>query len=110
MATIPSFHLMLPDLEGEATKVKNLIINHLHNSNHINQEVYDDFILNYAVLVRRPSFFNRMWKKIMKVKEEENLQYVLVKQVSMSIPEETNDDNDNENKKSKVIPIQKKDE
>lgn len=68
------------ELEGEANKVKALIISYLYNNDHITTEVHDNIQLNYGIIIKKPSFFSRWWKT-KKVKDVD--QYMIVKQLSI---------------------------
>lgn len=106
MAVLEKFKLLPSELEEEATKIKNLIIFHLYKQGYIDEKDYNDLSLNYAILVRKPSFFSSLWKCLLKSKKEDELKYILVKQISLREPEENNSSND-ECKKLKVVPIKK---
>ena len=74
------YNLTTTELEVEANKVKELIIDHLYKNGHITAKVHEDMKLNHAIIIRKPSFFSKWWKT-KKVKDV--TQYVIVKQITI---------------------------
>lgn len=95
------YNLDESQLEREATKIKNIVIEFLYKNDYIESEVFNDLHLNYGVVVRKPSFFSHLWKK---KKVIQNEQYVLIKQVSIS---ESLDKPEDSKPKLSVLKLQK---
>jgi hypothetical protein len=74
------YNLTTRELEEEANKVREIIIDHLYKNGHITAEVYKDMKLNHGIIIRKPSFFSKLWKT-KKVKDV--TQYMIVKQITM---------------------------
>ena len=85
-----TYNLTNEDLESEATGIKDMVVFYLHKNGHITDEVCEDMRLNYAIIVRKPSFFSKLWKSIIN-KNDNVIQYILVKQVSMAKPTKEKD-------------------
>lgn len=83
------FRMTSEELEQEVTNVKNLLISFLQIEGHISKEVADNLIYNYGIVIKKPSFFTRLWKK--KNIQLTGLQYIIVKQ--LTIKEKSPDDN-----------------
>jgi len=79
------YELETEELETEVTKVKNIIIEYLFNKKLISHEVYLDITKNYGIVIKKPSFFSQWWKS---KKEINQLQYIIIKQVSIEDPGE----------------------
>lgn len=91
-------------LGAEATKVKNIIIEYLYNNDLITNEVFNDLHLNYGIIIKKPSFFSRLWKgKSMSPKS----QYILVRQLNIL---ERDDKLEDSKPKLSVIPLKKDDD
>jgi hypothetical protein len=79
------YNLTTEELETEITKIKNILLEYLYNKKLISHEVYSDMTKNYGFIIKKPSFFSRWWKSKKNINQ---LQYVLVKQVSITEPNE----------------------
>ena len=76
-------------IEHLAQQVKHVFIYFLYNNGFINEDVAADLDKNYAILVKEPSFFSKLWKN------EDKKCWIVVKQQSM-----TDDDESKEEEKS----------
>jgi len=88
MAERKIWYLDENEIASEATKIKNLIAAFLYNKGYLEKEVYDDFCLNYGIIVKEPSFFSRLWKKKNTL---QSTQYVIVKQMTIFENNESRD-------------------
>lgn len=61
---------------------KAVLLTRLHNEGHIDNDVYEDYMENYGLIIRKPSFFSSIWGKLTNKGEEERERLVLVKQFS----------------------------
>lgn len=75
-------------LEEQTGVIKNLLLNFMVEKRIISEKVYNDFENNYAIIVKKPTFFGSMWKKILNKPDAES--YILVKQQSLKQMETTN--------------------
>lgn len=89
MATTQMWYLDQKALEEEATKIKNVVITFLRNEDYIADDVYNDISLNYAFIVKKPSFFSKLWTR---KNVAQNLQYILVKQLTLTENDEPKKD------------------
>ena len=89
------------EFEQEATKIKNIFVSFLYDNDLIDNETYMDFQLNYGIIIKKPSFFSRLWKK--KNIYKEIFHYIIVRQHSLL--NESSDLKDKEDLKSKLIVI-----
>jgi len=74
---IDVYSLTEDELEVEVNSAKNLILSILFNDNVITAEQYKHYRVNYAIIIKKPSFFSRLWKK---VRNADDKQYVIVRQ------------------------------
>jgi hypothetical protein len=70
---------------------KEVLLTNLFNNGHISKEVYDDYMLNYALQVKRPSFWNKFWKRLKGFEDDKPI-VVLVKQCTLE-RDEVNESN-----------------
>ena len=95
------YNLTKEELEQEVNKTKIVILTHLLNNKLISTQVYNDMNRNYGIIIKKPSFFSSWWKS---KKDINYLQYVLVKQVSITEP---NEDEEKPKPKLNVIELNK---
>jgi uncharacterized protein YacL len=88
-------------LEQQTGVIKNLLLNFMVLKGMITQEVYDNLEKNYAIIVKKPTFFGIIWKKFLNKPDAES--YIIVKQQSLSQMEK----NEEEEKKDKTLKIVK---
>lgn len=74
-------------LENQMTDVKNMLITWLYNKDYLNGEQADDLRDNFAVIVRKPSFFWRLINAARR-KMDKNPLMILVRQESLHEPQE----------------------
>jgi hypothetical protein len=77
----------IPVWEGEVIEnnlqvAKQVMLNRLYDEGAISKEVYEDYIYNRAFIIRNPSFFHKMWGKLLG-EDNDNLHLFLVKQFQM---------------------------
>ena len=75
------------------------MLEHLYSDGIITAEDYKHYSMNYAIIIRKPSFFSNFWKK------DNPAKYTLVKQLSWSDKKIT--ENKKQQKKLEVINIEK---
>jgi len=51
------------EFDSIATDIKNTFIDFLHKEGIIDYETYRDLALNYGIIIKKPSFFSRLWKR-----------------------------------------------
>jgi len=73
------------DFERQMTDLKNLVIDFLYKKGIIDDKTTIDLRDNYAVLLRKPSFF---WRLIGLRKKVEELIMIIVKQETLEEPKE----------------------
>lgn len=76
---IQTYNFVTEELEEQATVIKNMVLQFLYDRGTIDKTICEDLSLNYAIIIKKPSFFTKLWKK----KTEDTLQYILVKQCSI---------------------------
>ena len=84
------YTLTTEKFEEQCNTVKDVILRTLFNDGLISIEVHNDFVTNYAFIIRKPSFFSHFWKTLFNHDRET---YILVKQ--QSFKEEDPDEDDN---------------
>jgi len=89
------------EFEQEATNIKNIFVSFLYDNDLIDHETYMDLQLNYGILIKKPSFFSRLWKR--KNIYKEIFHYVIVRQHSLFT--ESSDIEDKKDLKSNLIVI-----
>jgi hypothetical protein len=68
------------ELEECLQRAKSVLIKHLYKKEVLTEEQYKSYMNEYALIVKKPSFFKRLVSKISPDKEEaEEYQIVLVK-------------------------------
>lgn len=73
---------------------KAVLLAGLHKEGHITNEVYLDYMKNYALIIKKPSFFNKVWEKLTRKGKEEGERIILVKQFSLSDDQVPKDEED----------------
>ena len=76
------------ELETFATKIKNIVLEHLVLNGFIDHDAVKEFMMNYGIVVRKPSWFSEGWND---TSVEDTLQYVLIEQKSI-LPEPLKED------------------
>jgi hypothetical protein len=71
------------DMEENLQIGKAVLLSGLFEEKHISKEVYLDYMKNYALIVKKPSFFNKLWEKLTRKGEKEGHRIILVKQFSL---------------------------
>jgi len=84
--------------DHEATKIKTTFIEFLYNEGIINYETYMELELNYAIIIKKPSFFSRFW---LRSKYPNEYHYIVTKQCTLS---STKDDEDSKPKLTVIKP------
>jgi len=78
-------------LEELATQVKNVVVSFMAKKGYINNELYVDLTSNYALIVRKKSFFRRLLEG---KKEDKNLCFIIVRQENIVEEEEEEEEKD----------------
>ncbi len=68
------------ELETLVTKIKNVVLEYLVANDIVDYSTIEDFMLNYGIIVREPSWFSDEWKHM---SIEDALQYVIIEQKSI---------------------------
>lgn len=71
------------DMEANLQIAKAVLISNLLSEGHITTEVHNDYIKNHALIIKKPSFFNAIWKKVIKKDGHEGMRVILVRQLSL---------------------------
>lgn len=74
-------------LEAQMTDVKNMLVTYLLNKDYLNEEQADDLRDNFAIIVRKPSFFWRLVNAARRKMDKHPLM-ILVRQESLHEPQE----------------------
>jgi hypothetical protein len=93
------YTLTTDGLEQQCNSVKDILLRKLYDDGLISVEEHNDFVTNYAFIIRKPSFFGSFWNKILK---HDHTTYILVKQQVFKESDESDDDN---TPKLKVIDL-----
>jgi len=81
------------EFEEEMGKVKETILNFLYREGIITSKIYEDMILNYAIIIRKPRFFSKLWCSKFK-KNKDVMNYILIKQLTLLKPKESENQKD----------------
>jgi hypothetical protein len=72
------------EMESNLQIAKHTLIQNLYDRGKIDKETYTDYTNNYALLMRRPSFFSSFWSTLAGKKQgEDNMRFILVRQESI---------------------------
>ena len=85
-------------LEQQCNTIKDILMRKLFDDGLISIEVHNDYVSNYAFIIRTPSFFSSFWQKLLNHDKET---YILVKQ--QSFRDEGEPDEDDDRAKLKVV-------
>lgn len=98
------YSLTTEDYEREINVGRMIILNELYKQDIIEEDVYKDYTNNYAIIIKKSTFFSSFWKKFYNDGKE---RYILVKQQTL-----VEHDNGPEEKKNdlKVVKFNKKEE
>ena len=88
-------------LEQQIGVIKNLLLNFMVEKEMITEEVYNDLEINYAIIVKKPTFFGNIWKKLLMKPDQES--YIMIKQQSLNQMERSH----TEEEKDKTLKIVK---
>jgi hypothetical protein len=98
------YSLTTEQYEKEINVGRLIILRELYNKEIITEDVYNDYTLNYAIIIKKASFFSSFWKKFYNDSKE---RYILVKQQTLV----EHDDEPNEKKADlKVVEFDKKED
>jgi hypothetical protein len=79
-----SFYFDNDVLEENLQSAKTSLLNVMFSNDDITKEVYENYLLNYGIIIKKASFFNKAWKKLVKPNEKEELSIVVVEQKTLS--------------------------
>lgn len=83
-------------LENNINASLKVYLNYLRNYEYINEEDYNFLVNNTGIIIKKPSFFNKVWEKIVKKK---NCLFIVVEQRTM-LETSTYEDSQESNEKS----------
>lgn len=72
-------------LEEQTMVIKNLLMNFMLSEKMIDEKLHADLQNNYAIIIRKPTFFGRIWKRFLTDPDAES--YIIVKQQSLQYME-----------------------
>jgi hypothetical protein len=98
------YSLTSEQYEKEVNVGRFIILRELYDKGIIELDVYEDYINNYAIIIKKASFFSSFWEKFYSDNKE---RYILVKQQTLV----EHDDEPNEKKAElKVVEFDKKED
>ena len=74
------------ELEDQMNIGKFLVLNFLLAEGVIKEEVYKKVVANYAIIIQKPSFFNKIWRKVLK--DADHPRFILVEQKSFQFEQD----------------------
>lgn len=80
-------------LEQQTEVIKNVLLGFMVAKGMITEEVYNDLGNNYAIVIKKPTFFGSIWRKFLKEPDTES--YILVKQQTLEQMETINKKEEN---------------
>jgi len=69
-------------LEQQTRVIKNLLLNFMLSKEMIDEKLYNDLENNYAIIIRKPTFFGNIWKRILV--RADHVHYIIVKQQNLT--------------------------
>jgi len=105
MSTRDVYYADNDDFEYAANCGMNVLLKELYNAGVITEEQFQDYSVNYAVVLKKPGFFNKWWNKIKGFKDTGY--YILVKQFSLVDDNEYEEPVDSTDKETQVIKLVK---
>lgn len=94
------------DLEALINQARKNVITWLADNNEIDQETYDEWTTHYAILLREPTFFGKIWKKLLKDTDTNRLHMILIRNSSLS----PDDSKPEKGVKLEILPCKKNEE
>ncbi len=85
MGTVMTYHFTDRELEVQATAIKNILVDFIFSREMISIEDANMLRDDYAILVRKPSFFRRLVGKYRKTEDKPSL--IIVRQESLGEPD-----------------------
>jgi hypothetical protein len=70
------------DLENNTPQIKTVILQGMYNNGDISEEVYEKYQMNYAVIVKKASFFCKAMEKVLGKEDANKQRFFLVEQKS----------------------------
>jgi hypothetical protein len=86
MPVIQTYNYTDRSLEEQATQIKNILADFIFAKGMISVEDADDLRDNYAIIIRKPSFFRRLVGKYRKTEDKPSL--IIVRQETLGEPNE----------------------
>ena len=93
-------------LEEQIGATNNLLLNFMVSKRMISQKIYNDLKENYAIIVKKPTFFGRIWEKVLSKPDAES--YIIVKQQSLTQMKQS-DEKEEKDKTLKIVKPKDKD-
>ena len=72
------------DLENNTPQIKTVILQGMYNNGDISEEVYEKYQMNYAVIVKKPSFFSKAMEKMLGKEDANKQRFFFVEQKSFT--------------------------
>jgi hypothetical protein len=88
------------ELEDKLSVVMKMTVEFLYDQKVISKEDYEEFHINYAIILKKPNFFSKIWNFLTK---EENLNFIIVRQCSL--PDPPDDDNGGDDPVNEPSPL-----
>ena len=92
------------ELEEQCNNLRRILIHKLHKDGLISKETYEDYMLNVAIIIRKPSLFNTFWNGVLK--QEDKTSYIVVRQDSF-VDDMNDEPEDDKKAKFKVVDLDK---
>jgi len=92
MATETRYLYSDTDLENVMQNIKQQLLIHMAAKGVITPEVHEDWSMNTAVLLKKPSFFAKAWGKYGWNDEKDRLNIIIVRQETMTKKESEDKD------------------
>ena len=93
------------ELERYVNKFMKFFITHLLDCNYLNPKIAEEYLLDYCIIIKKPSFFNHFWRKYLSKEDEkygkEVRRFIIVKQMSLPKIESIADSAEDLEKKEK---------
>jgi hypothetical protein len=105
--TIDSWNFTEEQLSQYMQDVKLVIMQNLHENDLISDETYEEYTRRKFLVLRKPSFFSRMWKKYFNYSGDHS--YIIIATAeNLSIKEDEEEPNKSSKPELKVIPLTEK--
>ena len=76
----------LESVEENINTAKNILLRAMFKNKAIDEKTYIEWSRNYAIIIKKPTFFNKFWGKIFD--DSDDLNIIVVKNMSLTEEEE----------------------